>query len=370
MRKCVFVTVTALLITVGCASKKEAVFTREELDNLALPQKDGLPKCSGGFVLAVCGETITSEEIIEPLVERFRQFAQRNDLQRFTQHIRPQIEQILTNKISNILLYEEAKKQAGKHIDEALEKAVKAEVSRFVVSFNGDYAKAEEELARMGMDWDSFREYQKKMILSQSYISSQIPEQKVITYSQLLDYYNKIKDQSYSIPAKLRFQLIDIEVAKLEITDPNKSRYQQAGELADELVRRLEAGTDFGELARKYSHGHRAMFGGLWKSVQPKSLAEPYDILARQAEKFESGQIAGPIAAGEHIFIMKLLGKNPKGFEPFEKIQQQIEAKITLECQKEAIDQLSSKLVQQADLAERGRFIDYCLEEIYRMSNQ
>ena len=349
---------------------EKAEFTQEELANIALPQRSGLPQCSGGFVLAVAGETITSEEIIEPLVASFRQFAQQTDFERFKRRLRPRVEQILTDKISEILLYQEAKKKAGQQIDEAMDKAVKAEVNKFIVSFDGDYAKAEAELVRMGMDWNDFREYQKKRILNYSYISTQISEQEPITYSQLLDYYNRIKDQSYIIQAKLQFQLIDIEVAKVEITDPNKARGQQAGELAEDLVSRLEAGADFGELAKKHSHGHRALFGGLWKPVQPQSLAKPYDILAQEAEKFEPDQIAGPIAAGEHIFIMKLLEKQDESVEPFEKVQDQIEARITLERQKKAIDQISSKLAQRADLTQKEEFMDFCLEEVYRMINQ
>jgi len=86
--------------------------------------------------------------------------------------------------------------------------------------------------------------------------------------------------------------------------------------LAGELLGRIDNGEGFGALAGQYSHGHRRLFGGLWKPVQPESLAEPYDILAAEAEKIEPGRTTGPIEAanGEHIFIMKLEDKQSQNF--------------------------------------------------------
>jgi peptidyl-prolyl cis-trans isomerase SurA len=239
-----------------------------------------------------------------------------------------------------------------------------------VASFGYDYAKAEEALKTRGMDWKEFRKYQKRLVLSQSYIASQLPGQTAVTYSELLDGYNEMKEQVFVRPAEITFSLIDIEVSKVELNDPNKSRLEQAKELADELVRELNNGQDFGELARRHSHGYRAPFGGLWKPVQPESLAEPYDVLAREAERIGAGEIAMPIEASGHIFIMKLEEKAAKSFEPFEEVQKEVEATIHIERRKKALDELNRKLVEKAVARDRDRFVNYCLEEIYRISNR
>jgi parvulin-like peptidyl-prolyl isomerase len=185
-----------------------------------------------------------------------------------------------------------------------------------------------------------------------------------------MDGYNRMKDELFVTTAMLKFQLIDIEVAKLEVAEPNQSRLEQARELADELMRRLQAGEDFGELANKYSHGHRRQFGGLWKPVQPGSLAEPYDILAAEAELIEPGQLAGPTEADGHIFIMKLVEKRPEDVEPFEKVQEQVKAKIIFERRKRAVDKLTAEFVQQVVLNGKDEFIEFCTRKIYLMSNQ
>ncbi len=41
-----------------------------------------------------------------------------------------------------------------------------------------------------------------------------------------------------------------------------------------------------------------------------------------------------------------------------------------LDRRKQAIDEFTAKLMQQAALGKKGEFIDFCLEKIYRMSNR
>ncbi len=365
--------VSGLLLTYGCGGSSKPRFTDEELARIPLAQRQDLPEASGGFALSVGGETITSDEIItESLLEYLRPIAQKSTLEQFKKQVRPEIERLITTRISNILLYQQARRKAGTGVDleDALEKATEAEMRRFIAGFDGDYARAEQVLKQMGMDWRSFRDYQKKMILSQDYVRQQLPENRPISYNELVSCYNEIKEKYFATPATIILRVIDIQIPKLEVTDLNRSRLEQARELAGELVERLKKGEDFGKLAKQYSHGHRASFGGLWQPVQPSSLAKPYDAIAAEANKIETGQIAGPIEAGEHIFIVKLEEKTPKSFEPLEKVQKEVEAKIIFDRRKKVADEFSAKLVQQAALNEKDRFIDFCLEKIYQICHR
>ncbi len=366
----IFVVIVIMLLFIsGCGSNKPKL-SQEELDMLPLAQRDGVPAPSGGFVLAVGGETITDEEVVAPLMETFRPLAESASFEDFTIKAKPQIEQVIIRKVFDILIFQQGKKNMGEQFEDALDKAVDSEVRKFVVSFEGDYAKAEQAIKDMGMDWADFRKYQKRMILSQSYIASQLPDQKPITYSEMKDSYRSMKDKVFGQQAMLKFQLIDIEISKLKVADPNKDSRLQAKELAEQLIGRLNADEDFGELAKQYSHGHRKLFGGLWKPIKPDSLAKPYDVLAAEAEKLDQGQLAGPIESGGHFFIMKLLERQQESTIPFEKVQKEVEARITFARRKQAIDELSAKLVQQASLANREKFQDFCLEKIYRACNQ
>ena len=172
-----------------------------------------------------------------------------------------------------------------------------------------------------------------------------------------------------AVPIAGKFRLIDIQPAKLEVSNPDKDRWELARELAYRLLARIEAGEDFGELAKQYSHGYMREFGGLWKPVQPQSLASPYDVLAAVAKKTEAGRFAGPIEVPGHIFLMKLEEKQSEGYEPFENVQEKVEEKIIFDRQNKVFNRLYAILIEQAKFGETGEFINFCLGKIYQMSN-
>ena len=370
MYKRVFLTALALFSIFGCREKPK--FSEEELTVIPLSQREDLPRVSGGFVMVVGGETVTFEDVIsQEVLEYFEPSAQKTFMQ-FRKKVRPDIERLVTTKISNILLYKQALREAGSEsgLEQALKKAVETELRRFIAGFEGDSVKAEQALKKMGMDWDDYGEYMRKMILSEDYIRKQMPDDRPVTYSELLIGYDEMKEEYFSTPALITFRLIDLQIPNLKVTDPNSSPKEQARKLANELMERLQKGEDFGDLAKQYSNGHRAPLGGLWKPVQPDSLAEPYDVLAAKAEKMLPSQISGPIEIGEHIFIIKLEEKQTKNFAPFDEVQKEVEAKILFDRRKKAVDELSDKLVQQAALNEMDAFVDFCVERVYRIYNQ
>lgn len=354
-----------ILWAAGCAADKPTL-TREQIAKIPFPQRTGLPSVSGGFALTVGGETVTVDDVITGAVlADLGHLAAQTSLEDFKRQAREPVDKLVTGKLARILLLQQARKEAPQNVEESLEKAADTEVRMFVLDFGGDYAKAEQAIEQMGMNWQSFREYQKKMILGQSYIASQVPKDEPVTYSMIMSEYNRQK-KLFTTPAVITFRLIDIETEKLQTAEIGEDKAQAAKELADELMDRLRAGEDFAELAKEYSNDHRRDFGGLWEPVQPASLAEPYNLLAAEAEKIEPGQLAGPVYAPGHIFIMKLEQKQPEIIEPFEKVRQQIESKIIIERRRKAIDDIERKIVGQAALAQKEQFVDFCLEQIYR----
>jgi parvulin-like peptidyl-prolyl isomerase len=366
-----------LLLTGGCDSGSN--LTGAELERRALTRKIRQVEASGGFVLMVGGETVTSDEIIESPaelggmfilpIEYFKPIAQVSELEQFKERAKDQLKEILTAKISSILLYQQAKRQLGKNIEEALEKQAEKALREFVVAFGGDQIKADEALKQRGMDWKSYKEYQKKSILIQWYVSSKFPNNRPVTYRELMDCYNEMKDEFFARPAIIQFRLIDIQPARLKMWAPNEYR-ELAKKLATRLLTRIQSGEDFSELAKQYSHGPMREFGGLWQPMQPGSLASPYDMLAAEAENVEAGQIASLVVTPEHVFIMNLEEKQSAGYEPFQKVQRQVRYKINFDRRKEVADRVNAKLLQQAKLGKTDDFVDFCLEKIYQMRNQ
>src|SRR4030043_710966 len=183
----------------------------------------------------------------------------------------------------------------------------------------------------------------------------------------MMDCYNRMKDDSFVIPATIKFQSIDIEPTKLQTIEPNQNRVEQARKLADELLKQIKAGKDFLELANEYPG---VSFAAYSKPVQPESLK--YKILAEAAEQLEPGGISGPLetAGQEHIFIMKLEEKLPKSYQPLEKVQKEVKAKISSERLKQAQEKVLGGLRRQAESELNNEFTEFCLQEIHRMVNK
>jgi len=378
MCKYFFLSVLMLLLIGGCDGDNKRL-TDAQLERRAVTRKIELVEAAGGLVLMIGGETLTSDEIVETRtqlngmyvspMEYFGPIAKANEFEQFKERAKGQLEEILMDKISNILLYQHAKRQAGENINEGLEKAAQNEYRKFVLNFGGDQARADDELKRNQMDKKSFIEQRKKAILIEWYVASKSPEKSPVTYRELMDCYNRIKDKYFARAAKIRFRLIDIQPDRLEATDPNEDPWNLGKERANKLLELIKSGEDFGKLAKQFSHGDWREFGGLWRPVQPSSLAAPFDILAVEAEKMEPGQVAGPIVTRQHIFIMKLEEKQIAGYERFEQVQDLVEERILLDRRKEDIDKVNAGIKLEAKLSRTDKFVDFCLEKIYRISN-
>jgi len=367
---------TTLVVLAGCGQPNTK---KDDLKQSTLVRKSVRQN-----ILIVGGETITYDEIVKAIPEqdesqngtpvslaaRLKPAAQALGLEEFKQLAKPMIEQQVRIQISSILLNQAAKRQINKDIDPALERAAEKEWRKFVMRYDGDEAKAEDALKKLGMNRETFKERRKKTILIQYYAASILPSDRPVTYSELVQAYNQMKDEVFLKPAALTFRLIDIEVAKIGVTDPNNDPLTRARALAGQLMERIRAGEDFGELAKQYSNDHRREFGGLWKPKNPKSLAEPYDSLAAQAEKMEPGQVASPIESAGHIFILKLEEKQVESYESLESVQDQVKERVIMDRRRRALETLNEKVKEQASVIETDRFIDYCLEQVYLAGRQ
>lgn len=366
MRKCAILFVSVLLLTGGCGVKRRPRFTREQLTRIPSPRRGRFPQRSGGFVLAVGDTTLNANESVLHLLERLRPIAQTTTFERFREQAEEQVAQAVTTKILNILLYGEARKHTDERTLEAVEKLAETELQNFFASFGSNMAKASDVLKQMGKDRQSYKEYLEMTILIYSYTMSQVPSNVPITHSELARYYNQMKGD-FVQPPLIMFRLLDIKVDALQASDPNQDPQQLAKDLANELLGRLREGEDFDKLGEEYSG---VMFRDHSDGVRPQSLGKDYAILAAKAEKMKPGETrAVPSETGERIFVIKLDGKQPKGYKPLEEVQRQVEEKIIADRRQKAVAELEAKLLQQVPISERDAFVDFCLMKIYQMSN-
>ena len=291
------VTGFAVLWFCGCEKSYKGDVDKKRLEAIKPPtSQPKMPPPAGGLVLSVESTAITADELIKPVKPQLDALAAQYDYEIFRKRTRALLGNILIQKITDIKLYEKAKAALPDNIDQTvIDKIVEQEVQRFIARYGGNYATAEQMLKNMGITWQDFHEQQRKAVLVQSFLSQEMKIEKPITYSELVRYYESIKDENYKKDELIEFRLIDLEVAKFaDPNDPNINAGQKAMQLAAELAERIKNGEDFAELAKKYSHDSTAAAGGLWKPVRPGSLIEPYNTIETTAKSMNIGQAFPP----------------------------------------------------------------------------
>jgi tetratricopeptide (TPR) repeat protein len=354
----------------GCGeSKKKSDVDHKLLDTIEPSTKpQTLPRPSGGLALSINSEAITADELIEPVRQQIGELAGQTDYEQFRKKVKPMLGTVLIQKIGDIKLYEKAKAALPENIDQAvIDKIVEQEVQSFIARYGGDYAAAERALKSMGTNWKDFYQFQRRALLVQSFVSEEIKVDKPVTHSELIGYYNTIKNEYYVKEGQIEFRLIDLEVGKFaDPNDPNVSAQQKAEKLAAEILERIRKGEDFAELAKKYSNDHAASNGGLWKPIRPGSLAEPFDAIEKATENMGIGQTSEPIAAGGHIFIVRLENKQASSCKPFEEVQGEVESRMMYERRKKMVDDMMDKIISQVDLSYADSFLEYCTEKAWQ----
>ncbi|MBN1974771.1 MAG: peptidylprolyl isomerase [Sedimentisphaerales bacterium] len=377
-----FIYIAIILLTAGgCKNTPEPVLTKNELTRVSSEGNYQFVNSRGEPVLLVSGQEITPEQIINKPAnlgsllitpgEYLEPIAQSMEIRDFKEKIKEPLQIIVSDKISEILLYNTAKKEIGDTLDESLDKMVEGDIRKFVQQFGGDEAKAEDAIKKNWHNRENYKKLLRTQILTQWYVSLQKTEIGFIPYRQLIRKYESMKDENFAITPEIEFRSIDILPANLEISDPNMDRRKYAEDFANELYTKLKSGENFAELAKQYSHGHRKQFGGLWEPINPNSLASPYDAIAKAALNMQPGEISQPIKTEPFIFIIKLEKKISAGYVPFEEVQKQVrEAVIEEQNTNTAINKFNENVNQQMGRFETNAFIDFCLEKIYKESNQ
>lgn len=380
-----------LMPSAGCGNKEQyGKYNQEQMKQINLANKYDLPAPSGDtMVVAVHSETISSDEILAAFRSTLKAGAASgntqmatieaalksavtlNDETAFSNWAKPFIRELIRGKITDILLYQEARKTAPDTIDDTLEKAVESETARFIAGYGNNYALAESKIKEMGMDWQSFKEYQKKLIMTQSYLSSKLKNEKRFSQRQLRDYYEQHKKELFPQKSKVGFSVIEIQPEQLtaeQIAD-NKTAQAAAKAIAAQLVKDLEGGADFAERAKQY-HGAMAGTGGTFAPAGPGAKVEPYNSLEAVALQMQPGAIKGPVEIADRVFVLRLDVLQLAEDVSFEKVQPQIEQRLLFEYRREQYQELINKLVKNTDMAQIEGFVEFCVNQAWRRWSQ
>ncbi|HEO64045.1 MAG TPA: hypothetical protein ENN78_02110 [Candidatus Omnitrophica bacterium] len=242
-------------------------------------------------------------------------------------------EDALNRLIEEALLFQQAK-NIKVEIDEAeLEKRI----SQIKASFQTE-EEFREALKASGMTMEALKEKHRKPIIIRELVNMVIAEKVRISPTQVAAYYYGHKSEFKESP-RVRFNIIFVRFKSEAPDAATKGK-------AEKILKRLNAGEDFAELAKDLSEGPNASEGGDMGFVEKGDMAEEIDEVIF---KLEPGEISELIETPSGYAIVKVEEKTPS-------------LELTLA---EASDIVRNKLFQrEAELAIR-EYMDFLKENAY-----
>ena len=197
-------------------------------------------------------------------------------------------------------------RQAGIQVPpDELEQAVSGTAQRNQISVD----EMRQRLKQQGVSWEQYRSQIRRQIMLQ-----RVREREVS---------GRIKIQDFEVDAFLREQSqtnggkpADIHIAHILLAVPEKASGDEVAQLltkAEDLLKKIKAGQDFGKLAAQYSQAPDRNNGGQLGLRSP----ERYPSLFADAVKgLAVGEVTGPVRSGAGFHLLKLIERRSAGDLP------------------------------------------------------
>lgn len=213
------------------------------------------------IVARVNNDVILAEEIFNPVRGMLAKAQQEMPPAQFTQYRSMLIQKQLRDLIERQLLIQEAKRTLPEPLIKRLEviadkefgKRIESEMKRMEVNTESELRRKMQE---RGESLDQIREFQRGTFVAQQYLQMQLQPRLDVSRDEMVDYYNEHRDQ-FKKEGGVVWSEIFISTEKCGSSE-------SALQKANEIVKRIRAGADFGELAKAASEGATAPTGGHW----------------------------------------------------------------------------------------------------------
>ncbi len=289
----------AILIASACRTGREgpppsagSYGSAAVADPIADPMTPSYPV----HVLNINDESLTVEDVLEPLISTLREQTAALPPERLQRFVRDRVQVELITQVQDVLLYQEASKGITDQILGVVDHYVSQEIKdRVTREFGGRQTRFEIYLASMGMTLEDARDKVRRRIVVVKYLQDHLIVRIADpTRQELLDYYTT-NIESYTLQSSRELCMIDI---------PKNDDAQASRRAIEEARRRLDAGEDFREVARGLSRGIHAAEGGSWGHIKAPlhgRYAEPSAIFFKLAE----GRTSGVVETDDAFFIVK-----------------------------------------------------------------
>ena len=241
----------------------------------------------------------------------------------------------LNRRKEEILLLTEAERllsdETAAEAQDRVAKYIREEVAKA-----GSMSALEDLLAQQGKTLDDIREDFRRQILTATLVHEHIYSKITVQPQEMLRYYDEHPDE-FKVDSAAT--IIHVFVGLRDFASREEARTAAA-----ELYRRILAGEDISEIARKHSSGPKAAEGGRWTDVKPGTLRKEVDFFAFALAE---GAVSPIIETDVGFHIVKVekrtLARQLSFDEAHEGVYEQIYQEKLLERRKAYLEQLERR---------------------------
>lgn len=222
------------------------------------------------------------------------------------------LEKALTNQlISAELLYQAGRKLEIKDIDKQTENLVAQRKAKF--TSQKEFEKWSKD---NGLTDKDLREFARKEIYINNLVEKDIVPKATVTDAEAKKFYDENPDK-FKNPESVRASHILVGIKE----DASAADKAKAKEKAEALLKRVKAGEDFAEVAKKESTCPSAAQGGDLGYFSKGQMVPEFE---KAAFDLKPGEVSGIVETKFGYHIIKLVEKKPAGTVTFEESKQMI----------------------------------------------
>ena len=319
--------VTAVLFTALTAAHGQLAEAPQ--DNLNVLYANGIIAIAEDRIITV--DDVRRE--INPLVPEIQK-ASRNEKE-YYEKLDALREDVVQNLIDRVLIVkdfykDEKRKVPASYIDNQIAETI-------ITQFDGDRSKFLAYLRSRGISQRDYRKEQEEDMIYGYMRQQQSKSASTVSPVKIEAFYKEHKDTFYQEDS-VHLRLIQLARAPEDTDDTLRTK---AAEVMVELV----AGTDFGDLARKYSQDSRKGKGGDWGWQRRSDLRKEFSDVIFTLEK---GQRSEPLIMPEGAFIFFAEDRKHAGLMPIDEVRPDIERALIQQGSRQATERWLEKLRRNA----------------------
>jgi peptidyl-prolyl cis-trans isomerase SurA len=246
----------------------------------------------------------------------------------------------LKGLIAQKLLAEEVKKYDDKVDDSQIDKYI-ADIEE---ERNITDQQLRQSLMQNGISYDDFRKQARLELEKAMMLNEELRQRVTIPANQIQAYYDAHQDE-FTVK-KERYQLAQILIS-VAPTAP-QAEVVAAKAKADDVRKKLLAGQDFGELAKRYSDDESKEHGGELGVFGPDDIM---DEILGAIKTVPPGQISDVVRSKNGFHIIKVEAHETVGLKPLVVVKEQIRSKLVDDQTKSRLQSwVETELVKQHDV--------------------